>query len=167
MRYPLDFSPPLQRKPQMFGARSGGVILETAMLIPVIVLLLVGMAQIAKFTYTYIELRKVVYSVATYLTTQPGVGSCNYTEAINFGMRGTQDESQPVFVSGLTADMIQIGLERIDALGAIYPVTECDGTPPGYIVVSVNGYSLQPRIPFLSINAIPLRPQVKVPYGGT
>jgi hypothetical protein len=35
-------------------------------------------------------------------------------------------------------------------------------------VVSIpNGYILQPRIPFLPINAIPLKPMVKVPYVGT
>ena len=43
-----------------------------------------------------------------------------------------------------------------------------DGTPPDHIVVSIpNGYLIQPRIPFLPIDAIPLKPEVKVPYGGT
>jgi hypothetical protein len=35
-------------------------------------------------------------------------------------------------------------------------------------VVSIpNGYQLQLRIPFLPLEPIPLKPQVKVPYGGT
>lgn len=146
--------------------RRGSVILETAMLIPLIVLLLVGMSQIAKFTYTYMELRKVVYSVATYINSQPGAGYCNSTEAVNFGMRGSTDDSQPVFVTGLTSDMVQVALQTVDAAGGISTSATCDGTPPSFIVVSINGFALQPRIPFLPITSIPLRPQVKVPYGG-
>ena len=91
--------------------RRGNTILETAMLIPVMVLLLVGMAQIAKITYLYVTLRKTVYSVASYLSAQEGVNFCDSGDpliaaAINFGLTGTTDNSQPVFVGGLTAEMI-------------------------------------------------------------
>ena len=96
--------------------------------------------------------------------------------AISFGLTGTTDNSQPVFVTGLTASMIQVTPEAIDPITGMLSAygSGCvgsqvfDGTPPDQIVVSIpNGYMLQPRIPFLPIDAIPLKPEVKVPYGGT
>jgi hypothetical protein len=162
-------------------SRRGSAVLEGAMLMPVILLLLVGMGQLAKITYTYYTLRKTVYSVAAYLSTQQGVNFCDPADptiaaAINFGLTGTTDASQPVFVSGLTPAMIQVTPEAIDpVVGTLGPYgSGCaasppfDGTPPDQIVVSIpNGYMLPVRIPFLPMETIPLKPQVKVPYGGT
>jgi hypothetical protein len=161
--------------------RRGNTILELAMLMPVILLLLVGMGQIAKITYTYYTLKKTVYSIATYLSAQQGVNFCDPADptvaaAISFGITGTTDNSQPAFVTGLTASMIQVTPEAIDpntgtlsAYGSsCVAAPPFDGTPPDQIVVSIpNGYMIQPRIPFLPIDAIPLKPEVKVPYGGT
>ncbi len=151
------------------------------MLMPVILLLLVGMAQIAKITYTYYTLRKTVYAIATYLSTQQAVNFCDpadptVTAAINFGLTGTTDASQPVFVRGLTASMIRVTPESLDPLSASPTsyATQCSGglgfagAPPDQIVVSIpNGYIMQARIPFLPVNDIPLKPEVKVPYEGT
>ncbi|HZL57440.1 MAG TPA: TadE family protein, partial [Bryobacteraceae bacterium] len=111
-----------------WGWRRGNTILEAAMLMPVILLLLVGMGQIAKITYTYYTLRKTVYAVATYLSTQQAVNFCDpadptVTAAINFGLTGTTDNSQPVFVTGLTASMIQVTAESLDP---------SSGTPTAY-----------------------------------
>jgi hypothetical protein len=163
--------------------RNGNTLLESAMLIPVIVLLLVGMAQIAKITYIYFTLKKTVYSVASYLSAQQGVNFCDASDpsviaAINFGLTGTTDNSQPVFVRGLTPDMIQVTAQRYDSvamsLGACScAVTGCDtaagGTAPDYIVVSIpNGFMVRLRIPLLpTMDPIALKPMVKVPYGGT
>ena len=161
--------------------RRGTMIIETAMLMPIILLLLVGMVQLGKITYLYYTLRKTVYSIATYLSTQQGVNFCDPSDptiaaAVNFGLTGTTDNSQPVFVFGLTAAMIQVTPEAVDPVaGTLGPYgSGCagspafDGTPPDQIVVSIpNGFIVQPRIPFLPIDAIPLKPEVKVPYGGT
>lgn len=165
------------------SGEKGNVLLESAMLIPVIVLLLVGMAQIARITYIYVTLKKTVYAVATYLSTQQGVNFCDPGDpsllaAVNFGLTGTTDNSQPVFVNGLTADMIQVTPQRYDNVAMALTscscsVTGCDtaagGTAPDYIVVSIpNGFLIQMRIPLLpTMDPIPLRPSVKVPYGGT
>ena len=164
-------------------SRRGNIILEASLLIPLIVLLLVGMSQIAKITYTYFTLRKTVYSVATYLSSRQGVNFCDagdptVTEAITFGLTGTTDNSQPVFVTGLTPDMIQVSALRYDP-GA-QPVGQCScsitgcdlaagGTAPDYITVSIpNGYQIPVRIPMLpTMDPILLKPTVKVPYGGT
>jgi hypothetical protein len=163
--------------------RAGTTVLELAMLTPIILLLLVGMAQIAKVTYIYYTLRKTEYAIATYLSSQQGVNFCDPNDpaiaaAITFGLTGTTDNTQPVFVVGLTSDMIQVSAESIDptsgaptaygsgCLGAGTPMF--DGAPPDQIVVSMpNGYMVQPRIPFLPVDAIPLKPLTKVPYGGT
>jgi len=165
-----------------FGNRKGNVVLETAMLIPMIVLLLVGMAQLAKITYLYYTLQKTVYSIATYLSTQQGVNFCDPASdpviagAISFGLTGTTDNSQPVFVNGLRADMIQVTAEQTDSTGAIVPYgggcvesPAFAGAPPDFIVVSIpNGFQVQLRIPLLpQLDPIPLKPQVTVPYAGT
>jgi len=157
------------------------MILEAAMLIPAIVLLLVGMTQIAKVTYLYYTLRKAVYSVATYLSNQQGVNFCDPNDpaiatAIVFGLTGGSDPAQPVFVNGLTEAMIQVTAEHADpTTGALSDYSAlCVGSPayvgsaPDYIVVSIpNGFQIQLRIPFLPIDPILLKPQVKVPYAGT
>jgi TadE-like protein len=161
--------------------RRGSTIIEAAMLMPIILLLLVGMGQLAKLTYTYYTLRKTVYAIASYLSTQQAVNFCDPADptiaaAISFGLTGTSDNSQPVFVTGLTAGMIQVTAESIDPMSGapVSYASHCSGTlnfgatPPDQIVVSIpNGYVLQPRIPFLPIDAIPLKPQVKAPYAGT
>ena len=51
-------------------------------------------------------------------------------------------------------------------------MTGCDtangGGSPDFVVVSIpNGYEVNPRIPFLTLDPILLRPMVRVPYGGT
>lgn len=162
--------------------RRGQILIETAMLIPILTLLLVGMVQIARITYIYYTLRKTVYSIARYVGTQQGVNFCDSSDAtvlsaINFGLTGTTDGTQPVFVTGLTADMISVAPLQYDiasqSIGACpCGVPGCDtangGSAPDFITVSIpNGYLVPVRIPFLSIDPIPLKPQVKVPYGGT
>ena len=160
-------------------SRRGTAILETAMTMPMILLLLVGMGQLAKITYTYYTLRKTVYAIATYLSTQQAVNFCDpadatITSAINFGITGTTDGSQPSFVTGLSPSMIRVSAESLDPLSGAPTAYQCvsslnfSGNPPDQIVVSIpDGYVLQPRIPFLPVDAIPFKPQVKVPYAGT
>ena len=41
-----------------FKGRSGSAILETVLFVPILVLLMVGMVQIGKVTYTYYTLPK-------------------------------------------------------------------------------------------------------------
>jgi hypothetical protein len=114
--------------------------------------------------------------------TQQGVNFCSasdpaITQAINFGLTGTTDGSQPVFVTGLTADMFQITAEQYDPVGQTISACSCGlpgcdptqgGSAPDFIVVSMpNGYQEPVRILGLNIDPIVLKPQVKVPYGGT
>ncbi len=163
--------------------RGGGTVLEVAMFVPILFSLLIGMTQIGKITYIYYTLRKTMFSMARYVAAQQGVNFCDNADttvvaAKNFAVSGTStdDASNPV-LPNLTPDMISISIERRDpATGGLgecdCSVTGCDtsagGQAPDFIVVSIpDGYQVTPRIPFLTLDAIPLRPQVRVPFGGT
>ena len=163
-------------------ARRGNTVLEAAMFIPIIVLLTVGMEQIGKITYTYYTLRKTLYTAARYVGTQQGVNFCDagdpaITAAKYVALTGTTDNTAPSFITDLTADMIQVQVERYDPDSATLGVCECStsgcdasagGGPPDFVVVSIpDGYPVTPRIPFLTLDPIPLKPFVKVPFGGT
>ena len=163
--------------------RRGGTVLEVALFVPIIVTMLVGMVQIGKITYVYYTLRKTLYTMGTYVSAQQGVNFCDEGDAAvlaakNFALSGTSsDVSIDPIIPTLTADMISVSIERIDpASGAPVAcdcsVTGCDaaagGGSPDFVVVSIpNGFQVNPRIPFLTIDQILLRPQVRVPYGGT
>ena len=163
--------------------RRGGSVIEVALFVPIVVTLLVGMVQIGKITYQYYTLRKALYTMARYVSLQQGVNFCDdgdpaIVAAKNFAVSGTSSEegAQPV-LPNLTADMISIAIERIDVASGTLGTCECSvtgcdasagGRPPDFIVVSIpNGYQVSPRIPFLTIDPIPLRPHVRVPFGGT
>jgi hypothetical protein len=163
--------------------RRGGSVLEVAMFVPLLFALTVGMTQIGKITYTYYTLRKTMYTMARYVAAQQGVNFCDAGDATivaakNFAVSGTstEDASVPV-LPNLTTDMISISIERVDATTGALGECECSvagcdeasgGRAPDFIVVSIpNGYQVTPRIPFLTLDPIPLKPQVRVPFGGT
>ena len=162
--------------------RRGSAILETAMFIPVLVLLMMGTIELARFTFTYYTLHKIMYALARYVSTQQGVNFCDSADtvvasALSFALDGTTDNSGVAILPNLTADMISVRIEQADPVtGAINEcgcgVPGCDtangGTPPDYVVVSIpNGYLITPRIPLVPNTPIALKPQVRLPYGGT
>ena len=160
--------------------RRGAIILETAMWIPIMVLLLVGMVEIARFTYTYYSLQKMLYTIARLVGTGQGTNFCSeqnsVTDTVNFALNGGNAEGQPI-IQSLQAAQIQVRVERYDAASGELAQCECSATgcdteaggrPPDYVVVSIpDGYPLRLSIPGLNLDPIPLRPQVRVPYGGT
>ena len=163
-------------------SRRGNMVIELAIFLPVLLVLLVGMEQIAKVTYTYYSIKKIEFTVARYVATQQGVNFCAgqgdpaIAAAINIGLTGTADGSGPILIPNLTADMFVVQPERIDSTGAMTvcscDVTGCDesagGGSPDFVAVSIpSGYPVQPIIPFTTLQSIPLVPSVKVPYGGT
>jgi len=162
--------------------RHGSAALETVMVLPFLFVLLLGTVEIAKITYTYYTLHKILYSLARYLGTQSGVNFCDPSDpaivaAKNFALTGTADASGTAIVSNLTADMIGIRAERLNAQAGT--LSECDcsssgcdasagGLPPDFIAVSIpNGYEVTPHILFLPAEPIPLKPEVRIPFGGT
>lgn len=162
--------------------RRGNTILEAAMIVPVITILLVGMMQVGKITYVYYTLRKTLYTLARYVATQQGVNFCDeadatVTAAKNFALYGTTDNSGTPVIPGLTPDQVLVQVERYDASAESLGDCACDssgcdvasgGGEPDFVVVSIpDGFEVAPRIPFLRIDPIPLKPLVRVPFGGT
>lgn len=156
----------------------GQAILETAMFIPVLLLLLVGMVELGRITFTYFSLHKALYAAGRFLGTQPGINFCDGEDATvvaakNFALTGGPNNEPNI--NGLTADRIQIRLERYSAESQELVECECSiegcdaaagGRGPDYIVVSIpDGYSVRPAIPFLSSTEILFRPRVRVPVG--
>ena len=160
--------------------QSGSMAIEVAMWLPVMFLLIVGTLQFGKITYTYYTLTKIVNTAAAYLAAQSGVNFCpdagdaNITAAFNFAVSGASDGSGTPIITDLTADMLTVTTQCIDPTTgelADCAVSGCS-TPvgaqrPDFITVSLpNGYTVQPRIPYLLLDPIPLRPKSTVAYGG-
>ncbi|MGD0774975.1 MAG: TadE/TadG family type IV pilus assembly protein [Candidatus Solibacter sp.] len=165
----------------MRRGRGGSVTIELAMWLPVVFLLMSGIIQFGKIAYIYYSLEKTMSTIAGYLAVQNGVNFCpdagdpTIAAAIQYGLTGSADPSATPAIFDLTADMITVTAQCIDpvtlTLGTC--VTDGCGTPvgaqrPDFITVSMpNGYIIQPRIPYLLVNPIPLKPQAVVAYGGT
>ena len=162
--------------------RRGSALLETAMLVPVLATLVTGTIEIGRVTYTYSMLQRVMYNLARYASTQQGVNFCDDQDpavlaAINYGLTGTSDSSDNPVVPGLTPGMFQVRAERYDPNSQRVVACDCSaagcdasqgGLPPGFIVVSLtNGYMVHPVFFGFAVDPFPLRPSVRVPYGGT
>ena len=160
--------------------RRGNMVLEAVLFLPIMFLLIVGMLRIGEITYLYYTLKKALYASAQFLATQQGVDFCSDSTGLilaakNFGLTGTTDGSQDSFLPALTPDLIDISTECYDSsTQAVGPCTlSCDGSTagvvqPDYIVISIpDGYTIRPRLPYILSDEIPLRPFVRVPFGGT
>jgi hypothetical protein len=153
--------------------------LEAALWVPFLVLLVVGMVQFGKITYLYYTLKKTVYSAARYLSVQQGTNFCdltgdaNVTAAINFALTNSVDSTGTPLIPNLTSDMLQVTTQCIDPATGVPGTCDVGGCPtiaqrPDYIMVSIpNGYLVQPRIPFITLEPVALRPAVLVAFGGT
>jgi hypothetical protein len=162
--------------------KKGGALIEAVLLVPLTISLLVGTAELARVTYTFYMLEKLMTNLARFIGTQQGVNFCDSQDAtvqaaINYALTGTTDSSDNPVIAGLTPDMFQIQLERYDPVAQqLVPcdcsATGCDasqgGLAPGSIVVSLtNGYMVGPVFWGFSVDPFPLRPMVRMPYGGT
>ncbi len=162
--------------------QNGGVLVESVLLLPVLLALLIGTVELARVTYTYYMLEKIMYTFARFVGTQQGVDFCDPNDltvqsAITYAITGTEDGSGQPLVPNLTANMFQVTAQRVDPTsGNVVPcdcsTTGCDtaqgGQPPTYINVSlVDGYTVQPLFWGFAVDPFPLRPNVRVPYAGT
>lgn len=152
------------------------------MYLPIMILLLLGMMELAKISYTYYSLQKTLATVAQYLGSQQGVNFCDdadtvVTAAKTFALTGTADGAGAPYIRNLTADQIQVRIERFSSAGGDIGECECSATGcdttaggqgPDYIVVSIpEGYPFPLAIPNLPTDPIILRPRVRMPYLGT
>ncbi len=162
--------------------RNGSALLEAALFMPILLALLIGTEELARVTYTYYMLEKVMYNLARYVGTQQGINFCDtldpaLTSAINFAVTGTSDGTGAPVVAGLTPAMVQVRVERYDPIAQQMTVCDCSaagcdasqgGLAPGYIVVSLtDGYPVHPLFWGLDVAPFSLRPSVRAPYGGT
>jgi hypothetical protein len=156
------------------------MILEAVMFMPIMFLLIVGMLRIGEITYLYYSLKKALYATAQYLATQQGVDFCADSTGLiaaakNFGLTGTSDGSADSFLPALTIDQLDVSPECYDPATqtVVTCVLSCDGSAanivqPDFIVVSIpDGYTVNPRLPYILNQEIPLKPFVRVPFGGT
>ena len=158
----------------------GNTLMEAMLLLPILFMLLFGMVEFARLSWTYFTLQKMLYTVGRYAATQPAVNFCDdadpiLTDAKNLAIRGVGDAAGDLQLPNFTADLITVRLERIQtdtsALGDCEcSATGCDnaqgGRGPDFVVVSVNrGYSVRTNIPFVPSETFLLRPVVRVAYG--
>lgn len=158
-------------------SRRGNVALEGLLFIPMLITFFVATEQLGKLIYTYYTLTKIVNAAAQYIATQQGTNACdsadpNIVAGINFALTGSTDGSLPAFIADLTPDLFRVTFESFDPLSQTagpYDCTLAGTVAPDYVIVGLRptGYLVSPIIPHLTLTAIPLKPQVKVPYGGT
>jgi hypothetical protein len=163
----------------MKRGRRGAVIFESAMWVPIMVLLFMGMVELARVTYTYYSLHKLLYTIARMVGGGSGTNFCSASngvqDTITFALNGGNVEGQPI-IQALQTDQIEVRIERYDAATGELGVCDCSSTgcdteaggrPPDYVVVSLpEGYPMRLAIPGLNLDPIPLRPVVRLPYGG-
>jgi hypothetical protein len=152
------------------------------MLLPIVLGLLIGTVELARVTYTYYMLEKLMYNLARYLGTQQGVNFCDPQDAgiqaaINYALTGDTTTAENPIVNGLTPSMFLIQAERYDANSQQIVPCDCTapgcdasqgGQPPGYIAVSLaQGYLVHPAFWGFAVDPFALRPMVRVPYDGT
>ena len=160
----------------------GGALNELAMFLPFLFLLLFGMIELARIEFTYYTLHKMLYQTGRYLGTQQAVNFCDegdamVTAAKNFVTTGTTDGSAEPYITNFTASQIEVRIERVDPNTGEIGECSCDSTgcdavqgglSPDFLVISIpEGYSIRPNIPFMTVEPIPLRPRVRLPFGGT
>lgn len=161
--------------------RNGNALIETAMWVPILVTLFVSMVELAKVGYTYYTLHKLLYTVARYAGSTLSADFCSDDDAAieaakSLAINGGIEAGATPTVTGLQASQIEIRLERRNEDdGALEPCdcssTGCDvvngGRAADYVVVTIpEGYPVRLGIPGLNLDPIPLRPRIRVPYGG-
>jgi hypothetical protein len=162
--------------------QSGASLLETAMFLPILLLLLVGMIELAKVVIVYFSLQKTMYSIARYAGTAQGANFCDDNDTVvtqikNVVLTGTPEGEGTPLINGLTAAQVQIRVERYapdsgDLNQCVCSIDGCDSgagaLPPDFIVVSLpDGYQVRPVFPILQVDPFLLRPRVRLPFGGT
>lgn len=155
------------------------------MWVPILVSLLFGAVELARLSYTYFTLHKILYTVARFVGTQQGVNFCDSADqiitdaknlAINGGLEPDANTGQAL-IQGLTADQIAIRIERFNVESGQLEECQCSdtgcdaaagGLAPDFIVVSMpDGFPIRLVFPGLNLDPITLRPQIRIPYGGT
>lgn len=160
----------------------GQAAVETAMALPVLLLMLFGAFQVGRVFYIYHTLHKAMRVGVQYVLRTQGVNFCDPNDPVLIDARNLivfgnlQGTGTPV-VPGLTVDMIQFLPERGDPTSSV--VTDCGcagenscdissgGRPPDYVTVNLgNGFPLDVTFPMGMSGAWNLRVSVRQPFLG-
>jgi hypothetical protein len=160
----------------------GQAAVETAILLPLMLMLLFAAFQLGRVFYIYHTLHKAVRGGMQYLLRQPVVKFCDISDPAlldtkNFIVYGNLQGTGTPVVTGLTPDMIQIFPERADpAAGTLADCAcsgegNCDpaagGRRPDFVTVNFGpGFPLDLTFPLASFGTINLRVSVRQPYMG-
>ena len=163
-------------------ASRGASIVETILLIPVLVLLMVGGMEFGKIFLTYYTLHKALRGAAGMASVLRGADFCDtgdpqLTAIRNFVVFGPDGNGASPLVRDLDADRIVITPERFNTEDGTIGECGCGGgggcgtgtgtRAPDYILVTIDGgYPYEPQVPFRVLETILLRPHVRVPFGG-
>ena len=167
---------------RLSGRRRGSSIIEAAMWIPLLFMFFFGIVEFGRLSYTYYTVHKILYNIARAAGTQPGPNFCDDSDPTvlaikEFSLAAAGEEgSSGNVLDNLQPEMIAIRLERFNAETEQIEECECSstgcdgaggGVAPGFLTVSIpDGYPIQLRLPNLNLDPIPLRPVVRIPYGG-
>src|SRR5262245_32160416 len=162
----------------------GQAAVELALLLPILMLLLFGVVQLARVYYTYHTLQKALRSGAGFIAHLSNVNFCDdqnetFLDARNYIVFGNQEGSGAPVVNGLTPEMVQIIPERADVDTATIEQCACSedgascditsaGRAPDYVVVNfgATGFPVDVRFPFVTLGSIPLHPSVRMAVTG-
>jgi Flp pilus assembly protein TadG len=161
----------------MKRGRGGNAVVETAMWMPILFLLIVGMIQFGKLTYLDYVLNKIVYNAARNIATGQNLNFCDpadpATAAAITGAINDPATGAPL-ISNLTADMLVVTTQCMDSTGAIgsCDTSGCQGVTgaqrPDFVTVSISsGYTFPIRIPYIHLDPILLKPSATAPFGGS
>jgi hypothetical protein len=157
-------------------------MIENALWVPILVTLMFGMVELARVSYTYFTLHKILYTIARMAGTQQGANFCDdgdetIQSVVQFALNGGGDDNAEPILPGLDTSQIAIRIERYATDSDTLVECECSDTgcdasagggAPDFISVSIpDGYPIRLTFPGLNLDPILLRPQVRVPYGGT
>jgi len=163
-------------------SQRGQAAVETALLLPVLLLLLFSAFQLGRVFYIYHTLHKAVRGGMQYLLRQPTVNFCDLNDPVlldakNMIVFGNLQGSGSPVVTGLTADMIQILPERGDPQAGTVADCPCSGDGncdpasggrrPDFVTVTFGtGFPLDLTFPLVNFGTINLRVSVRQPYLG-
>lgn len=161
--------------------RRATALIESALWIPILMGLFVGMVQLARVSYTYYTLHKVLYNFARTAGTTRGLNFCADDGTLDsikaFALAGVPGDETTTILPNLTAEQIQIRIERVNPDNGALDECDCSSTgcdtssggqPPDFVVASIpDGYPITFTFIGLALEPIPLRAQVRVPFGGS
>ena len=162
--------------------RQGQAAVETALILPLIVMMLFGAFQFGRVFYLYNTLQKSLRGGVQYVLRSQGVNFCDPNDPIlidarNFIVFGNLQGTGDPVVTGLTTEMIQFLPERGDPASATIVDCVCagdgscdianGGTSPDYITVNLgSGFPVELTFPLVHLGTFNLRVSVRQSFLG-